>query len=83
MKFPKKASLDYIKKVSNPNIVIMLPTIATKMTVKCSAPFKVIYFLLQNKYHCRVIAGYIWFKSQVSQYKVQSTKFQPKKLKQL
>jgi hypothetical protein len=78
MKFPKKASLDYIKKVSNPNIVIMLPTIATKMTVKCSAPFKV-----KNKYHCRVIAGYIWFKSQVSQYKVQSTKFQPKKLKQL
>ena len=48
MKFPKKASLDYIKKVSNPNIVIMLPTIATKMTVKCSAPFKVIYFFLQN-----------------------------------
>jgi hypothetical protein len=78
MRFLKKASLGCIKNVSNPNIVITLRTKVTKMKMKCSALSKV-----KNKFQFRVIAGFIWFKNPVSQYKVPLTQCQLRRHKQL
>lgn len=78
MRFLKKASLDYIKNVSNPNIVDTLQTKVKKMKVKCFELSKV-----KNKFQCRVIAGFIWFKNPVFQYKVPLTQCQLRRPKQL